>query len=49
LPHIITSISHRFHVIADYWSFALSQGVPLLNTRLGEPLILLSRNLASRN
>ena len=44
-------ISHRFEVIADYWSnLRFRQRVPLFVTLVwGEPLNLGPRNLACRN
>jgi len=44
-------ISHRFQVIADYWSnLRFREGVPLFNIVVrGETLHSRPRNLASRN
>ena len=45
-------ISHRFQVIADYWSYFRfnREGVPLFNTLVrGEPINSRRRNLASSN
>ena len=44
-------ISHRFEVIADYWSnLRFRQRIPLFDTLIrGEPLNSAPRNLAPRN